>query len=52
MVKLLSLLLEKRGDEYGEKAIILGLVVIVGIGAWAAFGDRVVQLINQATAGM
>jgi len=43
---------DKRGDEYGEKAVILGLVVILGIAAWAAFGQKVTSLINQATAGM
>lgn len=50
--KLLSLVLDERGDDYGEKAVILGLVVLVGIGAWAAFGQRVVQMIQQVTAGM
>ncbi len=45
-------LTDKRGDEYGEKAVILGLVVILGIAAWAAFGQKVTSLINQATAGM
>jgi uncharacterized membrane protein len=44
--------MDKRGDEYGEKAVILGLVVILGIAAWAAFGQKVTSLINQATAGM
>jgi len=43
---------DRHGDEYGEKAVILGLVVILGIAAWAAFGEKVTSLINQATAGM
>jgi len=37
---------DRHGDEYGEKAVILG------IAAWAAFGEKVTSLINQATAGM
>ena len=43
---------ERRGDEFGEKAVILGLVVIVGIAAWGMFGAKVVTMINSATAGM
>ncbi len=45
-------LIERRGDEFGEKAVILGLVVIVGIAAWGLFGQKVVTMINSATAGM
>ena len=51
-LQLQARLTDKRGDEYGEKAVILGLVVILGIAAWAAFGQKVTSLINQATAGM
>lgn len=47
-----SLLACRRGDDYGEKAVILVLVVLGGVAAFAAFGGRVVELINQATAGM
>jgi hypothetical protein len=48
----LNLLACRRGDDYGEKAVILVLVVLGGVAAFAAFGGRVVELINQATAGM
>jgi len=45
-------LFDRRGDEFGEKAVILVLVVLAGVAAFAAFGGKVVELINQATAGM
>jgi len=51
-LRLRARLTDQHGDEYGEKAVILGLVVILGIAAWAAFGQKVTSLINQATAGM
>ena len=43
---------ERRGDEFGEKAVVLGLVVIAGIAAWGFFGQKVVTMINETTAGM
>ncbi len=49
---LIKLILDKRGDDYGEKAVILVLVVLAGVAAFAAFGSKVVALIQQATAGM
>ena len=47
-----SLVLNKRGDDYGEKAVILVLVVLGGIAAFAAFGGKIVEMITQATGGM
>jgi hypothetical protein len=46
------LLLDRHGDDYGEKAVILVLVVLGGVAAFAAFGGKVVELISQATAGI
>jgi hypothetical protein len=47
-----NLLLDKRGDDYGEKAVILVLVVLGGVAAFAAFGGKIVDLIGQATSGI
>jgi len=49
---ILKLILDKRGDDYGEKAVILVLVVLAGVAAFAAFGNKVVELIQQAAAGI
>ncbi|MGB8213536.1 MAG: hypothetical protein WCE68_08260 [Anaerolineales bacterium] len=43
---------DRRGDEFGEKAVIIILVVVGGLGAWAAFGNKIVSLINSATGGI
>ena len=43
---------DRAGDEFGEKAVIIILVVVAGIGAWAAFGNKILSLINQATGGI
>ncbi len=43
---------DRRGDEFAQKAVIVILVVVAGIAAFAAFGDKIVALINQATAGI
>ena len=47
-----DLVLNKRGDDYGEKAVILVLVVLGGVAAFAAFGGKIVEMITQATGGM
>ena len=47
-----TLLLDRSGDDYGEKAVILVLVVLGGVAAFAAFGGKVANLIDQATAGI
>ena len=49
---LFAKLLDKRGDDYGEKPVILVLVVLGGVAAFAAFGGKIVELIGQATGGM
>jgi hypothetical protein len=46
------LILDRRGDDYGEKAVILVLVVLGGVAAFAAFGGKIVDLIGQATSGI
>ena len=47
--QLCRMLFDRRGDDYGEKAVILVLVVLGGVVAFAAFGGRIVDLIGQAT---
>ncbi len=47
-----NLILSKRGDDYGEKAVILVLVVLAGVGAFAMFGGKVVELITSAASGI
>jgi hypothetical protein len=47
-----SLVLNQRGDDYGEKAVILVLVVLGGVAAFAAFGGKIVEMITAATGGM
>jgi hypothetical protein len=47
-----DLLLDRRGDDYGEKAVILVLVVLGGVAAFSAFGGKVSDLIGQATTGI
>ena len=46
------LLRDRRGDEFAQKAVIVILVVVAGIAAFAAFGQKIVALINQATGGI
>lgn len=46
------LMRDRRGDDYGEKAVILVLVVLGGVAAFAAFGGKIVDLIGQATSGI
>ncbi len=43
---------DRQGDEFAQKAVIVILVVVAGIAAFAAFGNKIVGLINQATSGM
>ena len=50
--RLCRLVLDRRGDDYGEKAVILVLVVLGGVAAFAAFGSKIVDLIGQATGGI
>lgn len=50
--RLLTIVLDERGDDFGEKAVILVLVVLAGVAAFAAFGQSVVDKINQAASGI
>lgn len=47
-----GLITDRCGDDYGEKAVILVLVVLGGVYAFSQFGARVVDLIGQATSGI
>ncbi|MBK7317639.1 hypothetical protein [Candidatus Villigracilis affinis] len=51
-LRLLQLISDPHGDDYGEKAVILVLVVLGGVAAFAAFGGKIVDLISQATTGI
>ena len=51
-LRLLQLISDPYGDDYGEKAVILVLVVLGGVAAFAAFGGKIVDLISQATTGI
>lgn len=51
-LRLRRLIFDRRGDDYGEKAVILVLVVLGGVAAFAAFGGKIVDLIGQATSGI
>lgn len=50
--RFMKLIFDQRGDDYGEKAVILVLVVLGGVAAFAAFGGKIVDLIGQATSGI
>ena len=50
--QLCHLMFDRRGDDYGEKAVILVLIVLGGVAAFAAFGGKIVDLIGQATSGI
>jgi len=47
-----DLFFDRRGDDYGEKAVILVLVVLGGVAAFSAFGGKITDLIGQATTGI
>ena len=51
-VAFLNMITDRRGDDYGEKAVILVLVVLAGVAAFSLFGNKIVSLINQASAGI
>ncbi len=50
--RLFTLLLDDSGDDFGEKAVILVLVVLAGVAAFSAFGQSVVDKVNQAASGI
>ena len=43
---------DRKGDDYGEKAVILVVVVLIGVSAFSLFGNKIVDLVNQATSGI
>jgi hypothetical protein len=47
-----GLITDRCGDDYGEKAVILVVVVLGGVYAFTQFGGRIVDLIGQATSGI
>lgn len=50
--RFLQVLLDDSGDDFGEKAVILVLVVLAGVAAFSAFGQSVVDKVMQAAAGI
>lgn len=50
--KFRSLLHDRKGDEFAQKAVILILIVIAGVGAIGVLGSRIVALLNQAASGI
>ena len=50
--RVLNMITDRRGDDYGEKAVILVLVVLAGVAAFSLFCNKIVSLINQASAGI
>lgn len=42
------MLFDKRADEFGEKAVVIVLVVLGGLAAFAAFGSAVSGRITEA----
>lgn len=44
-----KLLSNEQGISFVEYLIILGLVALVGFGAWATFGNKVVEKANEGT---
>ena len=51
-IRVFDMITDRRGDDYGEKAVILVLVVLAGVAAFSLFGNKIVSLINQASAGI
>lgn len=49
--KFITFLRDRRG-AMDEKAVIVIVVVVAGIAAFAAFGQKIVELINTATGGL
>ena len=50
--RFLAVLLDESGDDFGEKAVILVLVVLAGVAAFSAFGQSVVEKVNLAASGI
>ncbi|MGA7194448.1 MAG: hypothetical protein WBW94_12535 [Anaerolineales bacterium] len=50
--RVFNMITDRRGDDYGEKAVILVLVVLAGVAAFSLFGNKIVALIDQASAGI
>lgn len=49
---LLTKLLDRRGDEYSELAVVLVLLVLGGVAAFSDLGNKIVELITRAAAGL
>jgi Flp pilus assembly pilin Flp len=43
---------DRRGDDFAEKAVIVVVIVLAGVAVFAAFGQKIVALIQSATNGM
>jgi hypothetical protein len=42
----------RRGDEFAQKAVIMILIVLAGVAAVGTLGGRIVDLLNQSSAGI
>ena len=49
MEKLVAFLKEEEGMETVEYAVVAAVVIVVGIGIWAALGGKVGERISQLT---
>jgi len=42
----------RRGDDFAEKAVIIVVVVLACVAVFAAFGQKIVSMVNSVIAGM
>ena len=47
-----SLMADQRGLTTVEYIIVLGLIAVLGIGAWESFGERLEREVNDAEGAM
>lgn len=47
-----EMLMDRRGDDYAEKAVILVVMVLLGVAAFSGLGARIVEMIGQTTSGI
>ena len=52
IIRVRNMLLDRSGAEFTEIAAGLVLIVLAGVAAFTPLGQKIVQLINQVTAGM
>ena len=52
VTRIKDVLLDRRGSEMSENAVVLVFFVLVGVAAFSPLGQKVVQMIGQVTAGI